>query len=175
MYGISKASNEAGTLGHARLLSSPGIYENHQTTHHQIHDWRGNLMKRVTLFALILIVSTGLVLAQEMSKGKGMMSMSKQKEVSIKGEVVDVSCYLHSGAKGEGHKDCAVACATAGGPLGILTSSGKLYVSVLPDDHSAGPNDKLKDHIAHTVTAKGMVRSKGGVNGIMITSVDMAN
>ena len=101
--------------------------------------------------------------------------MSKPKEVSIKGEVVDVSCYLHNGAKGEGHKDCAVACATAGGPLGILTSSGKLYVSVLPDDHSAGPNDKLKDHIAHTVTAKGMVRSKGGVNGIMITSVDMAN
>ena len=132
-------------------------------------------MKRVTLFALMLVLSTGLVLAQEMSKEKGMKSMSKPKEATIKGEVVDVSCYLHSGAKGDGHKDCAVACATAGGPLGILTSSGKLYVSVLPDDHSTGPNDKLKDHIAHTVTAKGMVRSKGGVNGIMITSVDMAN
>jgi hypothetical protein len=132
-------------------------------------------MKRVTLFALILIVSTGLVLAQEMSKGKGMMSKPKQKEISIKGEVVDVSCYLNHGAKGEGHKDCAVACAKASGPLGILTADGRLYVSVMPDDHSGGPNDKLMDHVAHTVTAKGMVRSKGGVNGIMITSVDMAN
>jgi len=132
-------------------------------------------MKSVTLFALMLILSTGLVLAQGMSKGKGMTSMSKQKEVSVKGEVVDVSCYLHNGAKGEGHKDCAVACAKAGGPLGILTADGKLYVSVLPDDHSAGPNDKLMDHIAHTVTAKGMVRSKGGVNGIMITGVEMVN
>lgn len=131
-------------------------------------------MKRIALFALILIVSTGLVWAHEMSKEKG-TPMAREKEVSIKGQVVDVSCYLHSGAKGEGHKDCAAACAKAGGALGILTGNGKLYVSVMPDDHSAGPNDKLMDHIAQTVTAKGMVRSKGGVNGIMITSVETAN
>jgi hypothetical protein len=131
-------------------------------------------MKRITWFALILIVSTGLIWAQEMSKRKG-MSKAREKEVSIKGEVVDVSCYLHDGARGEGHKDCAVACAKAGGALGILAANGKLYVSVVPDDHSGGPNDKLMDYIAHTVTTKGMVRSKGGVNGIMITSVEMAN
>jgi hypothetical protein len=174
LWGSGKAGRP-GTFICTPLLSSPGIDENRQSIHHQIHDWRGNLMKRVTLFALMLILSTGLVLAQQMSKGKGMMSMSKQKEVSIKGEVVDVSCYLHNGARGEGHKECAIACAKAGGPLGILTSNGKLYVSVLPDDHSSGPNDKLMDHIAQTVTAKGMVRSRGGVNGIMITNVEMAN
>jgi len=130
-------------------------------------------MKRIALFALILIVSTGLIWAQEMSKGKG-MSKPRPKEVLIKGEVVDVSCYLGHGAKGEGHKDCAIACAKAGGALGILTADGKLYVSLMPDDHSGGPNEKLMDHITHTVTAKGMVRSKGGVNGIMLTSVEMA-
>jgi hypothetical protein len=130
-------------------------------------------MKRLGLFALVLLLSTGLTWAQGKSMGK-MMSKQKAKEVSLTGEVVDVSCYLQSGARGEGHKDCAVACAKAGGPLGILTKSGKLYVSVLPDDHSAGPNQKLMDYIAENVTVKGVVRTKGGVNGLMITDVAMA-
>jgi hypothetical protein len=130
-------------------------------------------MKRLGLFALALLMSTGLTWAQGKSAGK-MMSKQKAKEVSVTGEVVDVSCYLQSGARGEGHKACATACAKAGGPLGILTKSGKLYVSVLPDDHSAGPNQKLMDYVAENVTVKGMVRSKGGVNAVMITDVEMA-
>jgi hypothetical protein len=131
-------------------------------------------MKRLGLFALVFLLSTGLTWTQEKSMGKKMMSKQKAKEVSLTGEVVDVSCYLHSGARGEGHKDCAVACAKAGGPLGILTKDDKLYVSVLPDDHSAGPNQKLLDYVAENVTVKGMVRSKGGVNAVMITDVEMA-
>jgi hypothetical protein len=131
-------------------------------------------MKRLGLFALVLLLSTGLTWTQEKSMGKKMISKQKAKEVSLTGEVVDVSCYLHSGARGEGHKDCAVACAKAGGPLGILTKDGKLYVSVLPDDHSAGPNQKLMDYVAENVTVTGMVRSKGGVNAVMITDVEMA-
>jgi hypothetical protein len=126
-------------------------------------------MKRFTSFLLISCVTFRLAIGQD--KGK---ERAAEKEAAITGEVVDVSCYLHLGAKGEGHQDCAVACAKAGGALGILTADGKLYVSTLPDDHKAGPNALLMDHISHTVTAKGMVRSKGGVNGIMIRSVEMA-
>ena len=102
--------------------------------------------------------------------------MSKPaKEMTITGQVVDVSCYLAHGDKGMGdeHKACAEACAKNGGSLGVLTKEGKLYVSVLPDDHSTGPNAKLMDHIAHDVQVTGIVRSKGGVNGIMITKVEM--
>ena len=54
----------------------------------------------------------------------------------------------------------------------IVTKDGKLYVSVLPDDHSTGPNAKLMDHVAENVKATGIIRSKGGVNGIMITKVE---
>ena len=126
-------------------------------------------MRKLALFALVFILSAGFAFAQEKA-----MEKAKEKETLVTGEVVDVSCYLHQGAKGEGHKDCAVACAKAGGAVGILTADGKLYVSLLPDDHKAGPNAVLMDHITHTVTAKGMVRSKGGVNGMMIKSVEMA-
>ncbi len=99
-----------------------------------------------------------------------------EKETTVKGEVVDVSCYLAHGKDGMGdsHKGCAEACAQHGGPLGILTSDGKLYVSVMPDDHKAGPNEILMQHIAQQVSATGSVRAKNGVRGIMITKVEAA-
>ena len=125
-------------------------------------------MKRLLVFCAVFVLALGLsVTAQDKKK-------VTEKEATVTGEVVDVACYVAKGAKGEGHKGCAQACAEAGGALGILTSDGKLYVSLLPDDHKAGPNAQLMDHIAHTVEATGYVRSKGGVNGIMIKSVAMA-
>jgi hypothetical protein len=96
------------------------------------------------------------------------------KEATISGEVIDVACYLSNGARGANHIDCGKACAKAGGSLGILTADGKVYVSLLPDDHKNNPNHLLIDHVGHNVEAKGYVRAKGGVNGIMIRSVAMA-
>jgi hypothetical protein len=138
------------------------------------------IMKRSisVLLALIFICAVGIVTAQESTKStKSEMKMaSKEKEMTVKGEVVDVSCYLKHGDKGMGdeHKSCAEACAKAGGPLGILTKDGKLYVSVMPDDHTAGPNGKLMDHIAKQVEATGIVRTKAGIRGIMISKVQPA-
>ena len=99
---------------------------------------------------------------------------AQKKEVTVKGEVVDVACYVMGGSKGEDHKACAEACAKAGGTLGVLTADGKLYVSLLPDDHKKGPNAILMDHISHNVEVTGYIRTSGGVQGIMIKSVKMA-
>jgi len=130
------------------------------------------------LIILVLACAVGSVSAQDAAKGTNakMKMSSKEKEMTVKGEVVDVSCYLRHGDKGTGndHKSCAEACAKAGGPLGILTKEGKLYVSVLPDDHGAGPNAILMEHIAHQVEVTGLVRTKSGVRGIMISKVEMA-
>lgn len=144
-------------------------------------------MKHITvvLCAVVMMFAVQASFAQEKaSPVPAQMPAKKEKsktekiskETSITGEVVDVSCYLAHGSKGMGddHKSCAEACAKNGSPLGILEKGGKLYVSVLPDDHSTGPNAKLLDHIAHQVKATGIVRTKGGVNGIMITKVEMA-
>lgn len=136
-------------------------------------------MKRILLVLSTLVFVAGIVCAQDKPTSEKVTKAKTEaqtKGTTINGEVVDVSCYLAHGAKGmgESHKSCAEACAKNGSPLGILTKEGKLYVSVLPDDHSTGPNAKLVDHIAHSVKATGIVRSKGGVNAIMITKVEMA-
>jgi hypothetical protein len=124
------------------------------------------------ILGLLLIFSMSMIFAQDKKEDKKMMS--KSKETTISGEVVDVGCYLKDGAKGADHQACAEACAKAGSALGILTDKGKLYVSIMPDDHAAGPNAKLMDHIGHKVDATGIVRTKGGIQGIMVKDVKMA-
>ncbi len=119
-------------------------------------------MKHVLAIVLILVLALGITSAQE-------KKMSK--EMTVTGEVVDVACYLAGDAKGPDHVACATACAKAGGALGILAADGKLYVSLLPDDHKKSPNHLLMDFIGKNVEAKGYARVKGGVNGLMIRSV----
>jgi hypothetical protein len=123
------------------------------------------MKKLVLVLGVVILLLAVPVVAQE---------KKAEKEITLTGEVVDVACYVMGGARGEGHVKCAQACAKAGGSLGILTADGKLYISLLPDDHKNSPNAILMDHIGHQVEAKGFVRAKGGTQGIMIKSVAMA-
>lgn len=85
-------------------------------------------------------------------------------EKTIKGEVIDVSCYVSHGARGESHKDCAVACMKAGQPGGILEEgTGKVYVAAKIEDHLKSPNEELIPYAAKMVEVKGVVKEQGGV------------
>jgi len=44
----------------------------------------------------------------------------KGERATIKGEVVDLWCYLEGGDRGPAKADCATACAKAGNPIGVL-------------------------------------------------------
>ena len=124
---------------------------------------------------LILLCGMSYAVGQEKIKAEAGKKASLAKETTIKGEVVEISCYLARGGKGENHRECGIACGKSGSPLGILTKDGKLYVSVLPDDHSNGPNAMLLDHVSHQIEATGIIRERSGMKGIMITKVAMAD
>jgi hypothetical protein len=81
---------------------------------------------------------------------------------SIKGEVVDLMCYLDHGAKGEKHKGCAEKCIKSGGPVGLL-SEDQLYLVI--GDHKP-MNDELASKAGETVTLKGKVVEKHGMKMI---------
>jgi hypothetical protein len=82
---------------------------------------------------------------------------------TIKGEVVDLMCYLDHGAKGEKHKGCATKCIEGGGPVGLLTADNKLYLVV--GDHQP-MNKELAAKAAQTVTLKGKVVERNGMKMI---------
>jgi hypothetical protein len=88
---------------------------------------------------------------------------AKADTTTIKGEVVDLMCYLDHGAKGEKHKTCATKCIKSGGPVGILTSDDQLYLII--GDHKP-INDELASKAAETVTVTGKVVEKHGMKMI---------
>jgi hypothetical protein len=90
--------------------------------------------------------------------------------VKIKGEVVDLWCYLEGGDHGADHKDCAVSCAKAGNPIGLVTEKGDVYVMMGIKDHQPG-KEVLIDKMAETVTVEGTLVKKGGVQVIYVTAV----
>jgi hypothetical protein len=102
------------------------------------------------------------------------------KEMTVKGQVVDVSCYNmdkeHNA--GKDHKmpkgdtvDCAIACAKAGRPMALLTADGKVYE--LTGGLAADKNAKIVPHIAHTVEVTGDVTEKDGKMMLAADSLKM--
>lgn len=90
--------------------------------------------------------------------------------VKVKGEVVDLWCYLEGGDHGADHKECAINCAKAGNPIGLLTDKGEIYVMMGIEDHQPD-RDVLITKMADKVTVEGTLVKKGGIQVIYVSSV----
>ena len=82
--------------------------------------------------------------------------------VAIKGELVDSLCYVAMGAKGKGHKQCAIDCIKGGLPAGILEDKTNNVYSVVPKSGMEGPSKDLASLSASKVTLTGVMMEKGG-------------
>ena len=121
-------------------------------------------MNRKSL-SFISVAAVALVLTVRTATGA-----PKGEEVTVKGEVIDLWCYLEGGDHGADHKDCATMCAKAGNPIGILDQKGNIYVVMGLKEHQPG-KDLLSDKMADTVTVNGTLVKKGGVQVIYVKSV----
>lgn len=103
----------------------------------------------------------------------GALSLAFAEELkTIKGEVIDVSCYVSHGAKGESHKDCTIGCIKAGQPAGILEEgTGKVYVAAKEDDHMTSPGLQLVPYAAKMVEVQGVIHERGGVATIDVRKI----
>jgi hypothetical protein len=117
-------------------------------------------------------VATVLVAAALVTGGgtRFLMAQPKGEQATIKGEVVDLWCYLEGGDRGPAKKACATACAKAGNPIGVLDSKGNLYVAAGLKDHQPARR-VLLDKMSQEVTVTGTIVKKGGVQMIYLDSV----
>jgi len=113
------------------------------------------------VLALSVVLSLGGILAIAQPKGD---------MVTVKGEVIDLWCYLEGGDKGADHKQCAVTCAKAGNPIALLSEKGDIYILVGIKDHDPA-KDMLIEKMAENVTVDGTLVKKGGVQAIYVTSI----
>lgn len=90
--------------------------------------------------------------------------------ITVKGEVVDLWCYLEGGDHGAEHKMCGTACAKAGNPIGLVTEKGEVYVMMGIKDHQPG-KDVLIEKMSETVTVEGTLVKKGGTQVIYVSTL----
>ena len=94
----------------------------------------------------------------------------KGERTTVKGEVVDLWCYLEGGDRGAAKKECAAACAKAGNPIGILDQKGNVFVAAGLQDHQPA-KELLVSRMSDEVTVMGTLVKKGGMQMIFIESV----
>ena len=56
------------------------------------------------------------------------------KPITVVGEVIDLSCYLQVGKRGDKHRDCAQKCAKSGEPIDLLEKDGTIY-TLMAEEH----------------------------------------
>jgi len=93
----------------------------------------------------------------------GLCSARAQDEVTVKGEVLDMACYLDHGAHGAKHAQCAQGCIAKGLPVGLKGEDGKTYLLI--GEHKP-LNEELAPLAAQTVTIKGKLVTRDGINMI---------
>ena len=94
--------------------------------------------------------------------------LKKGHAVTLTGEVVDLSCYLQLGKKGDAHKACGAKCVSAGEPAGLLTKGGKVYMLMAEQHHPRRDGQvslaaEMASQMGQTITVSGMLVKNGGI------------
>jgi hypothetical protein len=117
-----------------------------------------NLFVTIVVFSMVIC---GVPLLRAQPKGD---------RATIRGEVVDLWCYLEGGDRGAAKKACATACAKAGNPIGLVDANGNVYVTAGLKDHEPG-RVLLLERMSQEVTVTGTLVKNGGVQMIYVDSV----
>ena len=92
---------------------------------------------------------------------------------TVVGEVVDVSCYMQLGKRGEKHIPCGTDCVKNGAPIGVVDAKNELYI-VMAEEHDPRRygNIALKEamlpFMAKTVQVTGMLNDRNGVKTLYV-------
>jgi hypothetical protein len=114
-------------------------------------------MKKFVTFS-VAVVAAGLIAAWSVRAAEG-----TEATVTVKGEVLDMACYIDHGAHGEKHAQCAATCIESGLPVGIKGEDGKTYLLI--GEHKP-LNKTLAEYAGKTITVKGKLATRDGINMI---------
>src|SRR6266852_4040561 len=98
---------------------------------------------------------------------------AKGKAVTVTGRIVDNVCMLTMGQKGEGHRECAIACDKAGVRMSLLDEKANVLYALMADKPVVDPNAKIREHLERIVTIKGnLYEAPGGQKVLAIVDVE---
>jgi len=119
-------------------------------------------MKTLVAVVASTTIALAAVFAQDGHEGHAHNTeAAKSETITVTGEVVDMACYLDHGAMGAKHADCAKTCIESGLPVGLKATDGKTYLLI--GEHKP-LNKELAAYAAKTITVKGKLASRDGIN-----------
>ncbi len=100
------------------------------------------------------------------------------KVATVTGEVVDVSCYLQLGKRGEAHIPCGTKCIANGQPIGIVDAEGNLYIIMAEEHHPRRDGQVqlktvLGPLLAKTVNLTGMMTEMKGYRALFVQAAEL--
>jgi hypothetical protein len=110
----------------------------------------------------------GLVLAIGLA-GVAIATDGSQKTVT--GNLEDAYCYGTMGAKGAGHKQCAIKCASHGIPVTLIEKGTEKSYILLPNKDASPLPDSVIQRMEDDVTVTGKEYNKNGTEYIVVESV----
>lgn len=120
------------------------------------------------------IIGTAVFAAAIASTPAAAQQPAQGRQVTITGEVIDLSCRLGQGLSGESHRMCAQVCADRGIPLAILGSDGNVYLPISTAMPGESQTARLREHAEHRVRVTGRVVNQAGARAIFIETIAMA-
>jgi len=101
------------------------------------------------------------------------------KVATVIGEVIDMSCYLQLGKRGEKHIACGAKCVKNGQPAAILDDEGNLTLLVAEQHHPRRDGevslaDKLSGLMGQRVVATGMLSEVRGSRALFVQAPSVA-
>jgi hypothetical protein len=86
-------------------------------------DW-----KQILELAAAIIISAGITAVSMKLWQRDGHRLLQGQEILVKGEVLDLTCYVAYNASGPEHASCAMDCIRSGLPVGIKAEDGKVYL-----------------------------------------------
>jgi len=131
--------------------------------------WTQIIRKRPTSFrpswtqmlqlAAAIVILAGITTVWLNLSQRGRHQLGQGQEVVVKGEVLDMTCYIAHNLSGPQHAECAKTCIRKGLPVGIKGEDGKTYLLV---GQKQSLNAELADYAAKTVTIRGKKTMRDG-------------
>jgi hypothetical protein len=90
---------------------------------------------------------------------------------TVRGEILDMSCYVARGFRGAAHRDCGLKCVASGVCMGIIGADSMLYMLTLDHARAMAPStfttpdplDQCKRWVGQVVEVSGGAHQRDGM------------
>ena len=131
----------------------------------------------VTRILAVVLLSSAIGAAPPAPARKG-----PPKPVTLKGEIIDMGCYLSRGLRGDAHRDCALKCLMSGIPMGLMTADSTIYLLTQNHDRAMEPRSYpppdpymvCKQNAANEMLVTGLVWERDGIKELEVKAAKVA-